>query len=252
MIIKQFQILVASLLVSFTVSANAGTTMRFSTKGPVVQAKEKKAYVFGYAGLDFGSHYETIGAFDSVPDPNYHPKGYDHNDPVFDPKNVPINFDLEDGETFGVGVGAYSKLLGGSRVELETSYTHNDVDGVTYVDFPLPASFDVETRALFFNYLKEVPLGQMTGYCGGGAGYADTSLRGNLDSVNYSDESDGFAWQLIAGVDFPLTESLSMFTQYRYMVLSNQDFTTDFGDFTTQTRDNPASHAVLLGARLSY
>lgn len=252
MTIKTIPIIAASILVALTASVNAGTSMRFSTKGPVVEPKEKKAYVFGYAGFDFGSAYETIGAFDAVPDPNYSPKGYNHTDPIFNPKNVPINFDLEDGETFGVGVGAYSKFFGGSRFELETSYTHNEVAGVTYVDFSLPASFDVETRALFFNCLKEIPLGQMTGYFGGGAGYADTSLRGDLADVRYSDESDGFAWQLVAGVDFPLTESLSMFTQYRYMVLSNQDFTTDFGDFTTQTQDNPASHAVLLGARLSY
>jgi opacity protein-like surface antigen len=252
MIIKPLPIIVATILAAFTASATAGTAMRFSAKGPVVQPKERKAYVFGYAGFDFGSDYETIGAFDGVPDPAHCPVGYDHSDPAFDPTNVPINFDLEDGETFGVGVGVYSQFLGGSRFELETSYTHNEVSGVTYVDFDLPASFDVETRALFFNYLKEVPLGKLTGYFGGGVGYANTSFRGDLDTVRFSDESDGFAWQLVAGVDFPLTDRLSMFTQYRYMVLSNQAFTTDFGDFTTETQDNPASHAVLLGARLSF
>lgn len=250
MTIKPLPIIVASILVAFTASVSAGTAERFSAKAPVIQPKEKKAYVFGYAGFDFGSEYETIGAFDTVPDPADFPDFPDNTDP----ENLPINFDLEDGETFGVGVGAYSKFLGGSRFELETSYTQNKIDEATAVDIAQPASFDVETRALFFNYLKEVPIGKLTGYFGGGAGYANTSLRGDLAEglAVFSDESDGFAWQLIAGVDFPLTECLSLFTQYRYMVLSNQAFTTNFGDFATQTLDNPASHAVLFGARLSF
>lgn len=62
----------------------------------------------------------------------------------------------------------------------------------------------------------------------------------------------GFVWQLIAGVDIPVTERLALFMQYRYFFLSEQSFTTDFGDFTNTTDSDPSSHSILFGARVSF
>mgnify|MGYP001804761631 CR=1 FL=1 len=61
------------------------------------------------------------------------------------------------------------------------------------------------------------PYKSYTFYFGGGVGYATTSLDGEVDKIENNDEDGGFAWQLIAGVDFPIV-----------------------------TDDNPASHAMVL------
>ncbi len=228
--------IVAAILVAFSSEALAGQGFRFNSKQPVVQQKRMKAYAFGYGGLDFGAGYETTGRFDYIA------------------TEIPIDFDLKNGWTAGGGLGVYSGLLGGSRFEVEGSYTANDVGYLTYTGFQLPADFEMTTAAVMFNILKEIPLGQdgAVGYFGGGVGFAETEMNGNIDTIQYSDSSGGFAWQLIAGVDFPVTERLAIFMQYRYMVLSDRDFTTDFGDFTFVTDEKPYSSAVMVGARVSF
>ena len=100
--------------------------------------------------------------------------------------------------------------------------------------------------------LKEVRFERSTAYFGGGASYASTRLNGDLAGLEYNDTDEGLAWQLIAGIDIPITECLTLFTQYRYMVLSDMSFVTDFGDFTNVTNSNPKSHSILVGARVAF
>lgn len=226
----------AALLVATAFTSTAfGGGFRLHSKAPVVQPKPHKAYVFGYAGLDTGAHYDTTGQFD------------------YNPNLIPISFDLKNGFNFGGGIGVYSQLFGGSRFELEGSSTTNENGYLLYNNFELPGDFEIQTRTFMFNMLKEVEFGRKaTGYFGGGVGYGSSEMVGDIDTVEYSDRSEGFAWQLIAGIDFPITESLSLFTQYRYLVLADGEFTTDLGDFTFSTNDKPTSHSIQVGARVSF
>jgi opacity protein-like surface antigen len=239
-------------------SAHAQNGFRLSSKSIVPKAPvatptpRLNNYFFGYGGVAFQSSWSNTGAFD------LHPGWIDHcppglkGVPPFDPLNIPMDWDPEAGWTLGGGVGRYSGLFGGSRFELEGTYLNNDVSHLHYAGFLLPANFELATTAVMVNYLKEIPLGGVTGYFGGGIGWGWTTMRGDIDTIRYSDSDDGFAWQLIAGVDFPITERLALFTQYRYLVLSEQSFTTDFGDFTNSTNSDPSSHSVLVGARVSF
>lgn len=250
--IKILKFAVLALAAAFTSTAFAGP-FRMSAKAPVHQPKQFRGYVFGYGGLDTGANWDTTGAFDLDQDWRQHcpPEYPGHYG--FDPTAIPIDWDLNNGWTAGGGVGIYSALLGGSRFELEGSYTSNEVGQLSYANFELPASFDIKTKSIMFNMLKEVPITKRaTGYFGGGVGYAWTDMDGDIDTILYSDSDAGFAWQLIAGVDFSITERLALFMQYRYLVLSDMEFTTDFGDFTHTTDDNPASHGILFGARVSF
>ncbi|HQZ28326.1 MAG: porin family protein [Verrucomicrobiales bacterium] len=246
--IRILKVVVASALVAISSSAGAGD-FRMSSKSPVtkapVRAQEFKGYIYGYGGIDFGASYETMGAFD-------HPEYFDCECVPFDPTAVPINFDLNNGWTAGGGLGRYSGLFGGSRFELEGSYTSNNVGYLDYADFNLPADFRVSTKAVMFNMLKEIPLGHATGYIGGGVGYASSRMVGDIATIEYDDSDSGFAWQFIMGIDIPITDRLALFTQYRYMVLADSTYVTDFGDFSQTTLDNPASHAVVFGARVSF
>lgn len=255
---KFLSAVVAVSLLAISSSALAGPNYRFSSKSPVplsLSPKAFKGYFFGYGGIDFGASWDTTGAFhDPAAWLENCPPGLLHNgNPPFDPSAIPINFDLDNGWTAGGGVGAYSGLFGGSRFELEGSYTNNEVGHLRYAGFALPADFEIATKAVMVNYLKEVPLGGATGYIGGGIGYAWTSMTGDIATIEYDSSDAGFAWQFIMGIDIPITERLALFTQYRYMVLSDDlAFTTNFGDFTHTLDSNPASHAVLFGARVSF
>jgi len=256
--IRILPVVIASVLVATSTIATAGSGgYRLSSKSPAPKApiasSAHRSYVFGYGGFVFGSSWENTGAFD-ITDPAWlaHcPTGM-HANPAFDPSNVPMDWDLDNGWSFGGGIGRYSGLFGGSRFELEGSYLSNGVDSVQYAGFALPANFDISTKTVMVNYLKEIPFGSATGYFGGGIGWAWTSIDGDIDTINYGSTDDGFAYQLIAGVDFPITERLALFTQYRFLVLDDQTFTTDFGDFSNTTDDNPTSHSVLVGARVSF
>ena len=251
--IKILKLAILSIGVAFTSTAFAGP-FRMSSKAPAVpQAHQYKGYVFGYGGVDSGASWDTTGAFDLAGDWRQHcPPGYDGHY-GFDPTAIPIDWELTNGWTAGGGVGFYSRLFGGSRFEFEGSYTNNDVGDLTYANFALPANFEIETKTAMFNMLKEIPIAKRaTGYVGGGVGYAWTGMDGDIDTILYSDNDSGFAWQLIAGVDFAVTERLALFMQYRYLVLPDVSFVTDFGDFTHTTDDNPASHGVLFGARVNF
>jgi len=238
-------LVVPAILVGFASTSFAGSGFRMHTKAPVVHKKQHTGYFFGYGGWDSGARYHTLGSWDPV-DPHAH---YE-----FGPTDIPIDWDLSGGWTAGGGIGIYSRLLGGSRFEIEGSHTSNEVNQLWYAGFILPANFDIKTNAVMFNMLKEVPLGVsgVTGYFGGGIGHHSTEFDGDIATIRYSERDSGFAWQLIAGVDFPITDRLALFTQYRYLVLSDMSFRTDFGDFVNETAGKPNSHAVMVGARVSF
>lgn len=241
-------------LVAVAAPAFAGQGFRFNSKAPIAQPTAYKGYVFGYGGWDSGADWSTLGGFDGVGGEHYD-HYEDYAAPLFDPTAIPINFDLDSGWTLGGGVGVYSHLFNGSRFELEGGYINNSVGDLTYAGFELPANFDIKTTTLMFNMLKEVPLGQTRakGYFGGGVGYAWTTMEGDIDTILYDDSDGGFAWQLIAGVDLPITERLALFLQYRYLVLSSElTHETNFGDFRQTTLDSPSSHGVQVGVRVSF
>ncbi len=232
----------------------AGTSFRMSSKSPVATpAPSYRGYVFGYGGGVFGNNWSNIGAFDLS---SYNWRDHCPPDmvsfPGLDPTHVPMDWETEGGWTLGGGIGAYSGFLGGSRFELEGSYLTNDVHRLTYAGIELPANFSLNTKTAMVNFLKEVPFAHATGYFGGGVGWGWTSMEGDIDTIMYDDNDSGFAWQLIAGIDIPITERLALFMQYRYLVLSETSFTTNFGDFTTVSSDKPDSHSVLIGARVSF
>lgn len=253
----KFLKLVAITVVAMSSSAALAGGFRLSSKAPVIQKQHHKHYFFGYGGIDLGAQIDTTG--------NFHIPGYFEYDDaamrdvyIENPRDIRTDFDLETGATFGGGFGFFSNLFGGSRFELEGSHTSNRARVVTYGgpsfpnDFELEADFHIKTNAAFFNMLKEVRFDSSTAYFGGGLGFAQSHMDGHIAGVPYDDTDSGFAYQLIAGMDFPINDCLSFYTQYRYMVLSDLSFTTGFGDYTNVTDSKPSSHAVLFGLRVSF
>lgn len=204
-------------------------------------SKAQNAYVFGYGGVNLIENFDS-----SMP-----------------PGMGSFSFDLEPGYTIGGGVGMRTGWFGGSRFEIEGLYQSTKLDNVKVtammpnpvvavtpvVDDDVEIESDTTTKAVMVNFLKEIPLGCFCGYVGGGVGIASFGLDTTLNDVNFFDSSTAFAGQFIAGVDVPLNDCLSLFTQYRVMWIDGTDLNSGGVAFTT---DTVVSHGINLGARYRF
>ena len=239
-------LLIVLLIAGSGLSALAGG-FRMHPKAPVVVPPPLRVYIFGYGGMNSGGKYNTKGDVYG-----YYNDGKDGYEKHTNLTHIPTMYNLEEGYSLGLGFGMYSDMWGGCRYEIEGSYDKVRVDNFMFNGIQMSSNLDFTTRAVMFNWLKEFPIGGLTGYAGPGVGWADTEIYGQAMGMFYNDRSSGFAWQLIAGVDFPLSQNFAFFAQYRYRVLSGQDFSTVSENFIVETIDNPSSHALLFGARVSF
>ena len=145
--------------------------------------------------------------------------------------------DHEYGYDFGGRVG-YD--FGAFRLEAEASYRGADPDtirvaGVTYdgtVVGTEPAG-DTESLSFMLNGLLDFgPDDGLQGYVGGGVGIARTSVDvATVLTGQLVDDSDsGFAWQILAGVRAPLTDSIDVGLRYRFFNHDNVDLVATNGD----------------------
>ena len=242
--------LVFGLGFSFEMSASANDGFRMHSKGALVSQPTKRftGYLYGYGGISFGGSVESTGTFSDLSSEGATIVSGDG----LDPASIPINFDLRDDWNAGLGLGFYSSLLGGTRFEIEGAVDTKDVGILTYGGFVLPSIFEFRTSAVMVNFLKEIPMATATGYAGFGVGYAQTEMNGQIGGVPYNTTDSGIAWQFLMGLDVPVTERLAFFTQYRYRILDDLTFTSNFGDFSFTTDSTQGGHALLMGARVSF
>ena len=70
------------------------------------------------------------------------------------------------------------------------------------------------------NAWYEFPIGGISPYVGGGIGWARSTFKGDyisgLTREPFDFDNSGFAWQLGAGVNFPIKPGVSMGLGYRY------------------------------------
>ena len=141
-----------------------------------------------------------------------------------------VDTDFNPGVHIGGAIGAkWGNISLGSlvpRTELEISYTQNGVDSIDFsgngpgnenvASGSISSSINVLGN-LLFDFENSSPF---TPYFGGGLGVAVT----NLDLVyggapNLNDESVSFAWQVIGGLKYDLSERFSIFADARFRQL---------------------------------
>ncbi len=140
-----------------------------------------------------------------------------------------VTVDTDDyGYDFG-GLVGYD--FGAFRLEAEASFREVDIVGVTPGTLGIPAGVglttqtagdaagDVNALSFMVNGLFDFgPDDGLQGFAGGGVGVARTEVQGSVNSLGsgFVDDSDtGFAWQLLAGVRAPLTETIDVGLRYR-------------------------------------
>lgn len=155
--------------------------------------------------------------------------------------------------------------FGPFRLEAEGGYKRNKYRDLTVLQSAiLPTGVTVPAGTVVQNERKlEIWSGMINGlielgpddgfqiYGGGGAGLARLELPVEVAGVGtvIDDHKTDFAWQLIGGVRFPLSDSLGLGVKYRYFVLD--DFELE-GANGANLRANYRAHSVLASLTYSF
>ncbi len=143
-------------------------------------------------------------------------------------------------------------ILGEGRVELEYTRRSNRLDEIEFREGTIPAAGDLTADSLLINtfgvYRSE---GLLTPYFGAGIGVARITAA---DLTVYGqpladDDVLVLAYQLGAGFEVELTQSLTLDLGYRLFSSAKAKFTkVDGGEFETEYR----SHSAMVGLRLGF
>ncbi len=169
-----------------------------------------------------------------------------------------VSADMHTGYDFG-GIVGYD--FGFIRIEAEAGYRAADFNSLTTTTAVLPgttaagraatgtyaADGDASVLSFMLNGLADFgPDDGLQGFVGGGVGVARTKLSGatvNTAGPGFLDDSDsGFAWQVLAGIRAPLTDTIDVGLKYRFFNTSTLDLVDTVGrDVDTKWR----SHSLL-------
>ena len=141
-----------------------------------------------------------------------------------------LHFDADQGFMIGGAVGVHlDNWLRGLRTELEASYRRNRMNGQWSTSEGDTGAIigHVSTFALMANVWYDIDIGtKFKPYVGGGAGWARSHIDVALFTSdgagrpNPSSEFDvsGFAWQIGAGINYPVMPGVDLGLGYRYSV----------------------------------
>lgn len=205
---------------------------------------EPRNYVFLGGGVGFGGDLDA----EDVSEPG---DFFDNFDEIAD-------LDDDDGADLGVGwqvfggLGAENVIIPGLRLELEGLFTNNDLE-----EFD-----DLEQRVVagFGNALYQFKIWRIEPYVGAGVGFGRTKVQLDPeDEIGFQDQPDisdgGLAWQLKAGLAFPLRDNLTLDVGYRYLNGPNVDDAATFDpltQITTFAELDPEIHSVNASLRFAF
>lgn len=165
-----------------------------------------------------------------------------------------LEFDFDSGLALGLAVGY---RFGSTRLEGEIAYQKNDVDDITVSEAGVgsaslksagvPFSADVKTTSFLLNgYYDFLNDSAFTPYLTVGMGFAKVKASISLPSVplTESDSDTVFAYQIGAGLEYALSQTVALDARYRYSATSDPSF----GTIEAET----GSHNLLLGVRVSF
>lgn len=111
----------------------------------------------------------------------------------------------------------------GMRVEAEYAFRRNSINKVHFFrrDFGMPGHF--QSSSYMANLLWEPPLSNwgfecwnFHPYIGGGIGYDFQQIHGRHQGLVFNERNGDFAWQLIAGVGFPIFCNADFSLDYKF------------------------------------
>lgn len=114
-------------------------------------------------------------------------------------------------------LAAIGNNFDGLRAEAEMAYRTNDQDASSS-----PLNDEITSLALMGNLLVDLPISEsVRPFLGAGIGLAN--IDSDISGASNADDTV-FAYQVIAGVGFPLTHITTLDFQYRYFASEDPDF----------------------------
>jgi len=164
---------------------------------------------------------------------------------------VPITVTTNIGYAVGGFVGY--DFGGGFRAEGELAYRRNGLDEQSALGISFKMQGDVSSLAVMANGIYEFGSGAsaFSPHIGAGIGVARFSFidAGLVGGPTESDNDTVFAYQLILGVDYELSPTLSVFADYRLFGTTNPGFTDSAGDVIEAEY---LSSTVLIGISTNF
>jgi opacity protein-like surface antigen len=151
-----------------------------------------------------------------------------------------IDLNSETGFVVAVALGWHldDMITPGLRVELEGAYRHNNASGSFTFSGTSSLGNDLVTWSVMGNVWYDFSLGHsLRPYFGGGIGWASNKVVPELCPCG-TVESEGFAWQLGAGLNVAVSEHASIGLGYRYMDSGDEPtmpFGANLGSMTHQS-----------------
>jgi opacity protein-like surface antigen len=118
---------------------------------------------------------------------------------------------------------------------------YNDATGDTITASDFDADGHATVLSAMVNGLVDFNVGSLGVYAGGGVGYADVKFSNEFDS----DNDNGWAYQLIAGLRAAVTPNVDIGLKYRYFQTGNLSYTQDYDPLTADLEGKFRSHSLL-------
>jgi OmpA-OmpF porin, OOP family len=180
--------------------------------------------------------------------------GYSHPDSV-DARDGAVKGEVELGDTAVFG-GALGYKFPWFRLEANVSYRENDIDKVRVEGFDFNSNGDTKALVGLVNGIIDIDIDfPVRPYFGGGIGGAYLKLNtGSGMPFEIDDNTGTFAWDLLAGLGWDVTESVALTITYRYLRLEGTDFSASVAgvDDGNVDVDAAALHEVLVGLRYTF
>jgi opacity protein-like surface antigen len=145
---------------------------------------------------------------------------------------------------FGAAGYAFDLGFGSFRTEVEIAYRQNDVDQISAFGLTVSAG---DAEASVISGMANVALDMVTGtlvepYVLVGIGAANVTLES--DDLDVDEDDTVFAYQAGAGLGFALTETITLFTGYRFFGTTDPEFEGVEAEYH--------SHNVEAGVRVEF
>lgn len=155
--------------------------------------------------------------------------------------NVEASFD----NGFGLSLAAGSTITDVIRAEAEFSYRKNDLDSLSAsylgTSITVPVDGKAESMTLMGNVLADIKTNSIvTPFVGLGIGYS----RADVELDGESEDDMVFAYQLILGTGFKVSDAVNIDVSYRYFATTDPDFDGTEVEYGT--------HNFMAGVRVNF
>ncbi len=168
--------------------------------------------------------------------------------------SAPAKLSFHDGYNV---TGAFGyKFPSGFRAEMEIGWRSAKVRNMNSI----PWDGRQQALGIMGNVLYDFnSAGRIQPYVGAGIGAGRNRFQGvagpgsrSIPQATFSGHDTGVQWQLIGGMAVPLSSRLSLFADYRYIVLDNMAITSRTNLTSQLVNHDDRSHNVLIGLRFKF